>query len=417
MDKSFHFENRKTLYKSLDHNSLAILYSGQAPRKTADEYYPFYANRNFVYMTGILQNDSILLINMQNGESSETLFIPPKDAHAERWSGKHITAEEASDASGAPDIRINKEFINYFDRLILSGEIEKVYLDFDKLISSEADNEAYKLAAYIKERYPFIIIKNLLPLIKKQRTIKKPCEIDAMREAEKATKAGISVMMQSSRPGMYEYEYKAEFDYALAKLGILSPAFPSIISAGKNNFCIHYNTYGGQALDGDFILNDVGACFDNIMTDVSRGFPCNGKFSERQRLLYQCAYDTSEYMFRILKPGMLMEEVDTTIKKYNFEMLKSTGLIDNFNDIGKYMWHGGAHHVGYDVHDVVYAPNTMPLAPGMVFCVDVGIYCEEWGIGFRLEDNCLITENGCENLSASIPRSIEDIEAVMGSGR
>jgi Xaa-Pro aminopeptidase len=117
-------------------------------------------------------------------------------------------------------------------------------------------------------------------------------------------------------------------------------------------------------------------------------------------------------MFSTLKPGIPMADVDLTIRKYNFEQLKSIGLCDNYDDVGKYMWHGGAHHVGYDVHDIV--DYTKPLTPGMVFCIDVGIYNEGWGIGFRLEDNCLITETGCENISGITPRSIEDIEAVMG---
>ena len=117
-------------------------------------------------------------------------------------------------------------------------------------------------------------------------------------------------------------------------------------------------------------------------------------------------------MFNTLKPGMPMADVDLMIRKYNFEQLKSIGLCNDYNSVSKYIWHGGAHHVGYDVHDLV--DSTLPLTPGMVFCIDVGIYCEEWGIGFRLEDNCLITKTGCENLSAITPRSIEDIEAVMG---
>lgn len=219
-------------------------------------------------------------------------------------------------------------------------------------------------------------------------------------------------MMQSSKPGKYEYQYKAEFDYTLAQHGVLNPGFPPIISAGKNNFYIHYYSYRGQAQNGDMILNDVGACWDNEINDVSRGWPCDGKFNEKQKLLYQCAYETSEYMFSILKPGMPMADVDLTARRYNFEQLKAIGLCKNYEEVGKYIWHGGAHHVGYDVHDLV--DLSMPLTPGMVFCVDVGIYCEEWGIGFRLEDNCLITETGCENLSAITPRSIEDIEAVMG---
>ena len=138
---------------------------------------------------------------------------------------------------------------------------------------------------------------------------------------------------------------------------------------------------------------------------------CNGRFSEKQKLLYNCALQTSNHLFSIIKPGYAMAEVDGEIRRYNASLLVDADVLDKAENVGKYMWHGGAHHVGYDVHDVVARPEV--VAPGMVFCVDVGIYHEEWGIGFRLEDNCLVTEDGCENLSAAIPRSIEDIEAVM----
>ena len=158
-------------------------------------------------------------------------------------------------------------------------------------------------------------------------------------------------------------------------------------------------------------MTDVGAQYDNLITDVSRGWPCNGKFNEKQRLLYECALATSDHMFEIVKPGMKMMEVDAEIRRYNCERLKDAGVLKSYDEIGTYMWHGGAHHIGFDVHDVVKTPDI--VAPGMVFCIDVGIYHEEWGIGFRLEDNCLVTEDGCENLSADIPRTIEDIEAVM----
>ena len=160
------------------------------------------------------------------------------------------------------------------------------------------------------------------------------------------------------------------------------------------------------------VLNDVGAQYDNLITDVSRGFPCNGKFTEKQRLLYECALATSNYMFSIIKPGMKMKDVDATIRRYNYERLKDAGVVHSFQDIGTYMWHGGAHHIGFDVHDAILTPEI--IGPNMVFCVDVGIYHEEWGIGFRLEDNCLVTETGCENLSRHIPRTVEDIEAGMG---
>ncbi len=159
------------------------------------------------------------------------------------------------------------------------------------------------------------------------------------------------------------------------------------------------------------ILNDVGAQWDHHIVDVSRGWPCNGRFTEKQRLLYECALKTSDYMFSIIKPGMKMADVDRTIRSYNAQQLVEAGVMASVDEVATYMWHGGAHHIGYDVHDMVERPDV--LEPGMVFCVDVGIYHEAWGIGFRLEDNCLVTENGCENLSAAIPRTIEEIEAEM----
>lgn len=411
MERAFHIENRKALYDIIKEPSLVIMFSGNAPRKTADEFYPFFANRNFVYMTGVESENIIFLAEVVGDYIKETMFILPKDMLEERWNGKRLSADEIKEKSGVENIEYIKDFQNKLDKMMSSGKYNSLYLDFDKFNRNEPDSNAYELSKEAGKIYPFVAQKNLLPLLKKLRTIKKPCEIEAMKKAEKITKAGIVAMMKSSKPGMYEYQYKAEFDYTLAQHGVLSPAFPSIISSGANNFFIHYYGYRGQAQDGDMILNDVGACYDNICNDVSRGWPCNGKFNEKQRLLYTCAYNTSEYMFKLIKPGMPMSAVDETIKKYNFEQLKEIGLLKSYDQIGKYMWHGGAHHVGYDVHDVVDASGL--IVPGMVFCVDIGIYCEEWGIGFRLEDNCLVTENGCLNLSAETPRTIKEIEDIM----
>lgn len=413
MDRSFHAENRHSLYKKLPQGSLAVLFSGTPPRKTADEYYPFFADRSFVYFTGVENQGLILLAQIDGGGVKETMFILPPDLHAERWTGVRIKADQVLEKSGIESCRYVADFPAVLKSLAESGNYENLYLDLNKLTPDEPDSPAYALAKTAGQQFPFLRVGNLHPHIKVLRTIKKPCEIEAMRKAEAITAEGIMAMMKASKPGMYEYQYKAVWDYTLAQHGVLSPMFPSIICAGKNNFCIHYYDYRGQALDGDMVLNDVGAVWDNVGTDVSRGWPVNGKFSEKQRLLYQCAYNTSNYMFSIIKPGMPMGEVDATIRRYNFEQLRSIGLCDRIEDVGKYIWHGGAHHVGYDTHDVVHAPADMPIAQGMVFCVDVGIYCEDWGIGFRLEDNCLVTETGCENLSVATPRSIEDIEAFM----
>lgn len=411
MEKEFYRENRETLYRSVENNSLVILFAGHAPKRSNDENYEFYANRNFLYLTNVEQENTVLMTAVYEKDVEEFLYILPPDAMAERWTGRRLKAAEIEALSGISNTKYLDKFMDALWLYLRAKGIENVYLDFDKLEDGEADVESYRLARYLQKEFPFVRIRNLQNQLRAQRTVKKPCEIEALRKAEAITGEAIVAMMKASKPGMYEYQYKAEFDYVLAQHGVLMSGFPSIISAGDNNFCIHYYDYRGQAKDGDMILNDVGARWNHEINDVSRGWPCNGKFTEKQRLLYQCAYNTSEHMFQVLKPGIPMQDVDRMIREYCYEQLHAAGVCDSYEEIGTYMWHGGAHHIGFDVHDVV--SRNITTAPGMVFCVDVGIYHEEWGIGFRLEDNCLITEDGCENLSAAIPRSIEEIEAIM----
>ena len=412
MDAQFHVQNRRRLYDSLPSGTILLLFSGLPVRKTADENYPFYADRNFLYLTGIDREDFVLMAEKGEGEVKETLFILPPDAHAERWNGVRMKEDEARACSGVEEIAFRPRMETALHNLLKTGRYLHVALDLYKNAPEDRDSEGMRMARALQSQHPAVELINVSRQLRKQRTIKQPCEIEAMRQAVTITRDGILAMMRASRPGMYEYQYKAEFDYALAQRGCLSPAFPSIVSAGENNLCIHYYDYTGQAKDGDMILNDVGAQYGHLFNDVSRGWPCNGVFSEKQRLLYTCAYNTSQHMFSIIRPGMKMADADRLAREYNYEQLKAIGLCQTYDDIGKYMWHGGAHHVGWDTHDMVEAEI---IEPGMVFCVDIGIYCQEWGIGFRLEDNCLVTEDGCENLTASIPRTIEDIEAFMAN--
>ncbi len=412
MDRAFFKGNRNRLYDRLTPNSLMVVFSGEEIRKTNDEYYPFFADRDFVYLTGLEGKNFILLAQKESGGAvQERVYILPPDPMAERWTGRRIKPAEAEEISGISDVRYTDAFSKDIHLLACSGRFESVWLDLYRVSPSDIDRPAHRFLKEIQTEYPYLKVENVNPCIRRLRTIKQPCEIEATRSAESITREGILAMMKISRPGLYEYQYKAEFDHALSQHGPQMAGFPPIISAGKNNFCIHYYDYTGQAADGDMVLNDVGAQFDGHITDVSRGWPVNGRFTDRQRLLYDCALATSDYMFSIIRPGMRMVEVDASIRRYNAERLVEAGVMKHAEEVGRYMWHGGAHHIGYDVHDVVETPEL--IAPGMMFCVDVGIYHEEWGIGFRLEDNCLVTEDGCENLSSAIPRTVYDIESVM----
>lgn len=413
MRAEFHRNNRARLFDGLPEGAAAVFFSGRAPRQSADAYYRFFADRNFLYLTGVDFAGLALVAVKSGGAVRETMYILPPDALKERWTGRRPKAAEVTAQSGVLDVRDVALLETDLHRILSAGDVHTLYLDLYRHTPDEQPDAAHRFAARVQKGYPAVEVRNILPALKTLRTLKAPCEIAAMRRAMTVTREGILRMMRASRPGMYEYEYKAEFDYALTKNGVLAPAFHSIISAGQNNFCIHYDGYTGRAEDGDMILNDVGAQWDNECNDVSRGWPANGRFTREQRMLYTCALKTSDYMFSVIRPGMNMDDVDKTARRFCYGELKKCGLLSSFDEIGTYMWHGGAHHVGYDVHDVVDAAGK-PIQPNMVFCVDIGIYAEELGIGFRVEDNCLVTPTGCENLSAAVPRTIEEIEAVMG---
>ena len=409
LPKSFYMENRRALYEALPEGSILVLMAGRAPRRSADQMYDFFANRNFVYLTGMEEENLMLMAVKRDGAVEETIYLQQPDAMRERWTGRRIHAEDVPEKYG---LALCGYVESAWDDLArLASEANMLWLDFDGEEPEEAPLAVRTFAERVRKQLPTLELRDAWPLLRDMRTIKKPCEIEAMRRAAEVTQAGILAMMDATRPDMWEYQLKAEFDYALAQRGVLTPAFPSIVCAGENNFCIHYYDYTGPVRDGDMVLCDVGAWWDGECNDVSRTWPANGKFSPRQEALYRCLLETSDHMFSIIRPGMPMDSVDKLAREYCFTKLRALGLIDDIKDIRRLMWHDGAHHVGLDVHDVVnYGWET---APGMVFCVDIGVYCEEWGIGFRLEDNCLVTETGCENLTAAIPRTVEEIEAVL----
>ncbi|MFO8060954.1 MAG: aminopeptidase P N-terminal domain-containing protein [Bacillota bacterium] len=411
MKQSYYLGNRMRLYQGMRDNSVLVLFSGHAPRQSADQNYTFFCNRNFLYATGCNEEGIILLVEKRDESMTETLYLQRPDPLAERRSGRRLKADEAIALSGIERIAYLDQFQREFHLCVNSSQIEHIYLDLSRLTPTEPPDEEHRFAHSCQRDYPAMAVRNIHRRFSQLRKIKQPCEIASMRQSIRITREAILAMMRSSRPGMWEYQYKAIFDHVLTDHGVMEPGFTPIISAGQSNFCIHYHEYSAQAQDGDLILNDVGARWEDIVNDVSRAWPCNGRFTKRQRLLYECALRTSDHMFGIIKPGMPHEDVDRLIRQYNYQLLHELGLVDSYEEVGKLMWHGGAHHVGLDVHDDVVRGGR--LAPGMIFCVDIGIYCEEWGIGFRLEDNCLITEDGCENLSRGIPRTIEEIEAVM----
>ena len=415
MDKQFYVENRRRLATHMAENEAMLFFSGESLRKTADENFPFFTNRNFLYLTGIKQEQSVLLLLKKGDLVSETLFAPKPDAEQEVWTGRRFTEEEVNEISGVEGVEDIHHLNRILDGLLSSQQVVTLWLCFEALASERSFDIEREFAKHMRSRHPHIVIRNSYPLLAKMRKVKAPEEIAAIRKAMQITDAGIRRLMRVAKPGMMEYELEAEFNSELAAHGQRRTAFPSIIAGGERIFYLHYANPMSALADGELILSDVGAAYDEYCTDISRVFPASGHFSERQAQLYQVAYAANRAVMDLVRPGVFFPQLNLPCREASFDGLKALGLLDDLTDIRRYVWHSVTHHVGLDTHDV--GGYEEPMAENMVIVVDAGIYVREWGIGLRIEDNVLVTADGCENLSAAIPATIEEIESLMAERR
>ena len=411
MDKSFYDKNRRKIAAKMTDGDVMLFFSGESVHKTADENYPFFTNRNFLYLTGVKQEQSVLLLQNKGDAVSERLFVLKPDIEREKWTGRRFTEEELIEFCGIEQIEDINQLNKTLDALLTSPQVNTLWLCIDTLAPERSFDIERQFSKGIRDRYPHIMIKNSYPLICSMRKIKAQDEIGAIRKGLQITEAGIRRMMRVAKPGMFEYQLEAEFNFELATHGQRRSAFPPIVAAGERIFYLHYSLPMQLIADGDLILADVGSPYNEYCTDISRVFPANGHFSERQAQIYQIAYAANRAVIAQIRPGELFSMPNRVCREVSFEGLKALGLLDDFADIGKYVWHNTTHHIGLDTHDVGGYEELM--AENMVFTVDAGIYVREWGIGLRIEDDVLVTADGCENLSASIPATIEEIENVM----
>ena len=411
MDKKFHDGNRRRVGAHMMDNDVMLFFSGEPVRKTADEDFPFFTNRNFVYLTGIKQEQSALLLQKHGDLVSERVFVTKPDLEREVWTGRRLTDEEIYEISDIEQVEDINDLDKSLNELFSFQNVTTLWLCFDALAPERSFDVEREFAKHIRNRYPHIVIKNSYPVLAALRKIKTPEEIDAIRKAMQITEAGIRRLMQVAKPGVMEYALEAEFNFELAAHGQRHTAFPSIIAGGERIFYLHYAKPLSAVADGELILSDVGAVYDEYCTDISRVFPTNGHFSQRQAQLYRVAYEANRAVMAQVRPGVPFPLLPRTCQEASFEGLKALGLLDDLADIRRYVWHGPTHHVGLNTHDV--GGYAEPMVENMVFTVDAGIYVREWGIGLRIEDNVLVTADGCENLSAAIPATIEEIESFM----
>ena len=411
MDRSFFVRNRAALFEVLPDGGLFVICSGGALHRSADEEFRFFANRSFVYLTGIAEPDCLLFAYRSHGKLTETLFIRAPDPEVEKWTGRRITAAEAIERSGIADVAYRDAFDAVFHKLANDTYFKDIFLCLESNRAQDRTDQNRFFHRDVLEKYPSLTVRNAFPQIASQRMIKSPEEIVAIGEAIDVTREGILRMLAACRGASSEMDLFAEFMYVIHKHGAVEPAFKPIISCGENNFYLHYDTPTGRLVDGALCLVDVGASKNYCCVDISRVFPRNGIFNDRQKLVYNTSLEVNNEITDTIKPGMLFSDIDELNRKLTYDRLKAAGLLSDPADIGQYVWHRCSHHVGFDVHDVGSYQN--PIAEGMFFSMDTGIYIREWGIGMRIEDNVLATKDNLKRVSGSIPRTIPDIEAAM----
>ncbi|WP_055665307.1 aminopeptidase P family protein [Desnuesiella massiliensis] len=411
MKKKIYAENRKNLVERLKNNSILIMFAGSAPKKSADEAYPFTPNRNFYYLTGIDEEKIILMISKVNGKVEETLFIQKADPVMEKWVGKTISAEEAKEISAIEGIKHLEDFEATVHRLITTYDIERIYLDLERDRWSSANSISGEFANTIKNRYPQIKVKNIFNSICESRLIKNEEEIEEMKKAIDITKEGIESLMKNAKAGMKEYQLEAYFDFVLKTNGVKDYAFKTIAASGKNATVLHYVANNSDIKDGDLILFDLGAQLNYYNADISRTIPANGKFTERQKQIYNVVLKAELEVIKAIKPGLPFVELNNIAKKHLAEGLKELGVIEKDEELSRYYYHGVSHFLGLDTHDV--GSREVELKPGMIVTVEPGLYIEEEAIGIRIEDDVLVTEESYEVLSKDIIKTVEEIEAFM----
>jgi len=411
MNKTFFKRNREKLYESIPDGAIFVVWSGMDVHRSADEFFRFFANRNFVYLTGVEEPDCVLVARRVFGKITETLFIRDPDPDVERWTGRRITVDEAKDASGVDEIGMRSAFDSVFHKLANDTYYKEIYLCLEVNSGQEKTDQNHDFHRIVQEKYAALYIGNAFHQIASQRMIKSSEEISAIEKATAIVREGILKMMSVSKDAKTEMDLFTEYMYVIHKHGAVDPAFKPIISCGDNNFYLHYDTPSGDLYDGKLCLVDVGVKVDYCNVDISRVFPRNGVFTDKQKLIYGIAYEVKDIVTKAIKPGMFFKDINDLNRDLTFPHLKAAGLLTDIKDLNNYVWHRCSHHIGFDVHDV--GSYEEPLAEGMFFSMDMGLYIREWSIGMRIEDDVLMTETGLKNMSCDIPGSIEEIEAIM----
>ena len=421
IDPQLFVANRKRLAALLPPNSLAVIGSNDVLPGNADATLPFRQNSDLFYLTGIEQEESVLLLypDAQDEKLREVLFIRESNPHLVTWEGHKLDAAEARQISGVARVESGGEFPSTFHRLMC--ECEHVFLNLNehKRAASSVKSRAQRLVKWVKNRYPLHDYRRLAPLLHGLRAVKSDVETALLRKACEITEAGFRRVCRFVKPGVTETEIEAEYAHEFIRRNGQF-AYPPIVASGKNACVLHYIQNDQVCRKGDLLLLDVAASYANYNADLTRTIPVGGKFSRRQRQVYDAVLRVLRAASQAAVPGKLpkdwQEESGQFMEKelVDLGLLKPADIKNQDHDkpaYKKYFMHGIGHPLGLDVHDV--APATGPIQAGWVLTVEPGIYVREEGFGIRLENDIIVREGGNVNLLEKVPIEAGDVETLM----
>ena len=415
-------QNRKRFVERMDKHSIAIFNSNDELPNNGDALHKFKQNSDLIWLTGIEQEDSMLILFPDNPDARyrEVLVLVRPNELKEKWDGHRLRVAEAQAISGI-------ETIVWLD--VLDGMLQPwIHLaDTIYLNTNENDRKAnlvpvrdYRYAEAMRQRYPLHQYKRSAKILKELRAIKTALEIEVMQKAMDITDSTFRRLLGFIKPGVMEYEIEAEIYHSFLSQRATGPAYGSIIASGERARVLHYVENSRECKEGELILMDFGAEYGNYCADLTRTVPVSGKFTRRQKTVYNACLHLHQYAANILKPGISIidytEKVgdEATVIFQKIGLLKKSDIKNEDPDnraYRKYLYHGISHHLGIDVHDL--GTRTEPIKAGMVFTIEPGIYIEEEQMGIRIENNFWITRNGNKDLMKNIPITVEDIESLM----
>jgi Xaa-Pro aminopeptidase len=397
-----------------------VVLFGYSGREDVSPETTFRQEENFYYLSGHSEEEAALLLIPVTEEAraaqlpEEILFLLPRNKPREHWDGVRLGPED-------PGARERTGFAEVKPVAVLRADIERVAALFPTLYTlfpaPRADARAahaQRWVAWLKEIVPHTNLADILATLGSMRQMKSRTEQALLRRAVEHTAAAHREAMQTVRPGLYEYEIAAHMEYSFKQAGCQRLGYPPIVGSGFNSTVLHYNSNGRLMQAGEVVLIDVGAECDGYTADVTRTLPVSGRFSERQREIYEIVLGAQNAVLAALKPGMtLAREGENSLYQIAYDYINSHGKDKKGGPLGPYFIHGLGHHIGLAVHDA--GDPARPLEPGMVVTIEPGVYLPEENLGVRIEDVVLITEDGAELLTASLPRTVEEIERFMAA--